>query len=141
MMTEEKTRNAPLVAIVDDEEDITTYLGMALEDNGYRVVSITDASQAIPMLESAEPDLICLDLLMPERTGFSLYANLVEHTRLGSVPIVILSGLAERDELPAILDKAGELPEPADFLEKPVDIGLFLRTIASLLGERERTSP
>jgi CheY-like chemotaxis protein len=132
-MSPEPAPNAPLVAIVDDEEDITTYLGLALEDNGFRVVSTTQAAEAIPMLEKARPDLVCLDLLMPEQTGMSLYAKLVGHPHLGGIPILILSGLADPEEMPAILDQAGNLPEPAGFIEKPVDMRQFLGTVSSLL--------
>jgi CheY-like chemotaxis protein len=133
-MNQEHQPYVPLVAIVDDEEDITTYLGLALEDNGYRVESTTQPGDAIPLLERVRPDLICLDLLMPEQTGISLYASLAAHPELGRIPIVILSGLADRDEMPAILGQAGaDLPQPAEFLEKPVDIRQFLRTVGSLL--------
>ena len=131
-MTRTSPPISPLVAIIDDEEDITTYLGLALEDSGFRVASTTNPSEAIPMLEEAGPDLICIDLLMPEQTGISLYAELVNHSRFRSVPIVILSGLAAREDMPNILRQAGDLPQPADFIEKPVDIQLFLRTVGAL---------
>jgi len=127
------SRGVPTVAIVDDEEDITTYLRIALEDEGYRVVTTTDAAGALELLSLSRPDLICLDLLMPEQTGISLYASLVKHEQLAHVPIVILSGLTNREGLPAMLKQANELPEPAAFIEKPVDIEQFLRTVRQLL--------
>ena len=95
-MTERRNDVVCTVAIVDDEEDITTYLRIALEDAGYRVVITNDASKAMAVLEDARPDLICLDLLMPERTGVSLYARLREHPGMKRVPILFLSGLAEQ---------------------------------------------
>lgn len=140
MMPNEPERR-PLVAVVDDEVDILTYLRVALEDHGYRVASRPDASRALEWLERHEPDLICLDLLMPEQTGISLYAEISRHDRLGKVPIVILSGLAARDELPSILQRAGDLPQPARFLEKPLDIDLFLETVRSLVGRTAEASP
>jgi DNA-binding response OmpR family regulator len=140
-MTSSGTHRVPLIALVDDEEDILTYLRVALEDHGYRVVAMPDASRALALLERETPDLICLDLLMPEQTGVSLYADLARHAALGKVPIVILSGLAVRDELPSILERAGELPEPAGFLEKPLDIDLFLETVRSLVGRATETVP
>jgi CheY-like chemotaxis protein len=126
-----------VVAIVDDEEDITTFLGLALEDQGYRVVSTTDAAAAMELLEKSRPDLICLDLIMPEQTGISLYAALHRHPELGQVPIVILSGLSVREDLPRLLEQAGGLPEPASLIEKPVDIGYLLDTVARLTGRPE----
>ena len=136
-MTQDPRPGAPTVAIVDDEEDIITYLRVALEDAGFRVVSTTDAAGALELLGRSGPDLICLDLLMPEQTGISLYASLVRHERLGRVPIVILSGLTNREGLPQILQQADGLPEPAGFIEKPVDIDHFLRTVRQLLEAGE----
>ncbi len=137
-MIQDPHRDVPTVAIVDDEEDITTYLRVALEDAGYRVVTTTDAAGALGLLDRSRPDLICLDLLMPEQTGISLYASLVEHERLGEVPVVILSGLTDREGLPEMLKQANGLPEPAAFIEKPVDIEQFLRTVRRLLKPRGR---
>jgi len=124
-----------VIAIVDDEADITTYLRIALEDEGYRVVSTTDAAAAMDLLATEKPDLICLDLLMPQQTGVSLYADLVRHPTLSGVPIVMLSGLTNREGLPAMLKSAGDLPEPACFIEKPVVIEQFLETVRRLLGQ------
>ena len=132
-MTPNPQRDASIVAIIDDEEDITTYLRIALEDEGYRVVAYTDASGAIERLDSAGPALICLDLLMPGQTGISLYADLVKHPRLSRVPVVMLSGLIDGEGLPGILENAGGLPEPASFFEKPVDIEQFILVVKSLL--------
>jgi CheY-like chemotaxis protein len=131
---------APLVAIVDDEEDITTYLRLALEDRGYRVVAINEVSGAVDLLSSSRPDLVCLDLLMPGKTGISLYSELARHPVLRDIPIVILSGLAVREELPGILEQAGGLPQPARFVEKPVEIDEFLALVEEILGQRLRVS-
>jgi len=128
------TPSSFVVAIIDDEEDITTYLRIALEDEGYRVISTTDASAAMEMLAVQKPDLICLDLLMPGQTGVSLYAGLVDHPTLNGVPIIILSGLTNREGLPAILAGAGDLPAPAAFIEKPVEADQFLDTVRQLLS-------
>lgn len=140
-MTSPDRKSPPLVAIVDDEGDVITYLRVALEDHGYHVVATSNSSEAPGLLERSEPDLICLDLLMPGQTGISLYAELCRHPRLNNVPTVIVSGLAVREELPGLLKEAGDLPEPAHFLEKPVDIELFLEIVDGLIGTRsERRS-
>jgi DNA-binding response OmpR family regulator len=133
-MSPKAPSRAPLVALVDDEADITTYLGLALEDRGYRVASTNQAAEALELLVRSEPDLICLDLLMPDRTGVSLYAELRAHESLGQVPVLILSGLGAREELGRMLTREGALPAPAGFIEKPVDIDRFLATVRGLLG-------
>jgi DNA-binding response OmpR family regulator len=126
---------APLVVIVDDEVDITIFLRAALEEHGYRVATFSDAESARSELEELEPDLICLDLLMPRHTGLSLYAEIANNPRLGRCPVVIISGLTVRNDLPKMLERAGELPMPAGFIEKPIDIDELLQSLGALLGE------
>ena len=127
-------KDAPVVAIIDDEEDIATYLRVALEDEGFRVVSTSDAGEAMDLLVGSRPDLICLDLLMPEQTGVSLYADLMDNRGLRDIPVIFLSGLTNRQGLPEMLDEAGGLPAPAAFLEKPVDVDELIDTVKRILA-------
>lgn len=133
--------NAPLVAVIDDEEDVLTYVRVALEDHGYRVVATTEPTEALELLQRSGPDLICLDLLMPERSGISLYSALTRHPELKHVPVVILSGLAVGDELPRILEQSGGLPRPARFIEKPADIEQFLTIVDEIIDRSEARKP
>jgi CheY-like chemotaxis protein len=134
-------RQGPLVAIVDDEEDIITYLTLALEDHGYRVVATTSPTEAMDLLKQSLPDAICLDLLMPEQTGFSLYKEIMRHPDLRRSRIVILSGLAVRQELPALLERLGGIPPPAAFIDKPVQIDELLDELDGLLARPTGGSP
>jgi DNA-binding response OmpR family regulator len=127
-------RLAPLVVIVDDEVDIVTYLRLALEEHGFRVATFYDAESAAAALDDMEPDAVCLDLLMPRHSGLSLYSAIVENPRLCSCPVIIISGLALRDDLPGLLERAGGLPMPKAFIDKPIDIDDFVSTIDSLLA-------
>jgi len=132
-MSEDLQTSAPLVLIVDDEVDITVYLRHALEEHGFRVVTFSDAEEAAAALRESEPDVVCLDLLMPRQTGLSLYAEIVENPRLKDCPVVIISGLAVRNDLDSMLQRAGDLPPPAAFLEKPIDIDELVGTLEDLL--------
>jgi two-component system alkaline phosphatase synthesis response regulator PhoP len=125
---------SPRVGLVDDEEDITTYLGLALEDRGYDVLSCNDAAGALDRLRSWGPDVVCLDLLMPEEMGTSLYLALRRDAHLATVPIVILSGLNAREELSMFLARLSDVPPPDGYIEKPVDMSAFMTAIKALAG-------
>jgi DNA-binding response OmpR family regulator len=140
-MTLSSVGRGQLVAIVDDEVDITTYLRLALEEHGFRVMTFSDAEEAKESLGKLEPDLICLDLLMPRHSGLSLYVEIVQDPRLRSCPVLIISGLAVRDDLPEILGRAGDLPTPSGFIDKPIDIDEFLATVIDLLESRRGVAP
>ena len=131
-MMEATVLPAPLVAIVDDEKDIVTYLRFALEDHGYRVMTITDSSTALERLIAAGPDVICLDLLMPKHTGVALYAEIIRHPDLAGCPVLIMSGLTPREDLPKLLEEAGGLPPPAWFVEKPIKAAQLLDALSEL---------
>lgn len=133
--------SVPLVVIVDDEVDITTYLRFALEEHGFRVAAFSDAESAEAALEVTEPDAICLDLLMPKHSGLSLYKAINESPRLSSCPVVIMSGLAVRGDLQALLESAGGLPWPAAFIDKPIDIDAFISTLESILSATTGVEP
>ena len=125
--------NRPVVAIIDDEVDITRSLRLALEDHGYQAVTTNDASEAMELLEKSSPSLILLDLLMPRMSGLSLYRRIASHPALTGTPIAILSGLNARADLPALFAReGGTLPPPAAFIDKPVDIEEILLTIEEL---------
>ena len=133
-MNEVPRPDAPLVLIVDDEVDITVFLRHALEEHGFAVDTYSDAGAAAAALAESNPDAICLDLLMPRQTGLSLYAGIVNDPHLSGCPVIIISGLAVRDDLDSMLRRAGGLPPPAAFLDKPIDIEHFIDTLEALLS-------
>jgi chemotaxis family two-component system response regulator PixG len=141
IMLPDPQQTRPLVAIVDDEVDITTYLSVALEDHGYQVVACNDAERAVESLAGSRPDVILLDLLMPLVTGVSLYGALAAHPALRETPIVILSGLDVRHELPDLLREGGDLPPPRAFIDKPVDVEEVLLVLEEVVGRPAEPAP
>ena len=128
------------ILIIDDEPDIVTYLRMLLEDQGYTVIAAMDAQAGMEMASKEKPDLICLDIMMPKRSGLSLYKDFKKDKELRNIEIVIVSALAGaaygfkgakfRKLVP---DKT--VPEPAAIFEKPVNVARFIDYINSLLSK------
>jgi DNA-binding response OmpR family regulator len=131
---EAEIASAPRVVVIDDEEDITTFLLLALEDAGFAAAACNRPEEAHALLREFRPDLICLDLLMPGLTGATLYVEIREDPELAKVPVLILSGLSAREELAGLLRREADLPPPAGYIEKPVAADGFVRTVRSLLG-------
>jgi len=82
------------VLVVDDEKDIVEFLTQLLEDNDYRVSSASDGVEAMELVTNEKPDLILLDLQMPEETGTGLYRKLQHKKEYKSIPVIVISGLA-----------------------------------------------
>ena len=80
-------------AIIDDEEDVRLYLATALEDSGFEVQCAHDVDSGLEMLKIFQPDIVCLDLLMPGRSGLTLYREIKERAELAECAVLIVSGL------------------------------------------------
>lgn len=118
------------IALIDDEQDVLTYLGTVLDDNGFAVSSAQSCREGLELLRGEPPDLICLDLLLPDASGLSLYRSVRADQQLADVPVLLISGLALETDLDELL--AG-LPPPEATLEKPVDVEQLLAIVSRLL--------
>ena len=123
------------VLVVDDEQDVVLYLRAALSNAGLEVQSAGDADGAVAQLVESRPDLICLDLLMPGRTGLSLYRELRSHPHWREIPVLIVSGLGMEKE---IAPRLKGVKPPEGYLEKPIELDSFLETVGRLVHQGER---
>jgi len=133
-----RKNGTPRVLLVEDEADVARYLAAALEDEGYEVVTACDAEEGLAAARSFRPDLISLDLVMPGRTGLTLYREVREDPDLGAIPIVVVSGVNPADAAEK-LGLGDSLAAPDAFIEKPVELPLFLTTIGELLAGARRS--
>lgn len=126
------------ILVVDDEPAIVVYLTTVLGDEGYDTCSTTEALAVLDLVRAERPDLICLDIMMPQRSGLSLYQSLKRDPETRAVPIVFVSAFSELHDLssPVYFRKLipePEVPEPDACIEKPIDVPSFLETIARLV--------
>jgi CheY-like chemotaxis protein len=126
---------AKKVVIVDDEEDVVTYLAALLDDNGYDVFTATDGREGFRLIKDARPDLVCLDILMPGETGLSLYRKVRSDPELAHLHVIIISGMNYEGAVEAeSADGAADIPPPERYIEKPVKPGPFLDAVRSVIG-------
>lgn len=133
---------APRIWILDDEPDVLAYLLVALEDEGYDVQGFQDAEALLRSLDGeAPPDLLCLDILLPEESGLSIYKTVRHRPDWQGVPVVIVSGYSRREELTSgefrRLLGDDSLPLPEGFVEKPVALPELLALLEALRQPEE----
>ncbi len=125
------------VLVVDDEKDMVTFLSSLLEDNGYEVVTATDGDEGLTKAKAEKPDLVSLDLLMPNKTGINMFRQLRKDGDIGNTPVVMVTGLGDGD-IPQMDFKKWiqerSIRGPEGYIEKPVDTAAFLKTVADLLA-------
>ena len=108
--------NAKIV-IVDDEPTTMEVVQVFLEEAGYHnFILIEDSSEAMGILEEQRPDLLLLDLIMPEVSGFDILNEVRQHPKLKHLPIIILTSSSHNQDKLSALDLGA-----TDFLAKPVD--------------------
>jgi excisionase family DNA binding protein len=82
----------PLVLIVDDDERLREYVRVNLEAEGYEVREAGSAAEALDALGERSPDLILLDVMMPQVDGWETLRRIQEHTGVGAIPVIMFSG-------------------------------------------------
>ena len=123
------------VLVIEDEPDVATYLATLLRTNGYEPEIVTDPNEAFAMIEKVKPDLISLDIMMPEKSGLSMYTELRQQPAFQDIPVVIVSGVTEESQFDFhALVADDSIPEPDGYFEKPVDVDRYLAAIRSLLN-------
>jgi len=84
---------AKKILIVDDDPAIVKYLEQVFHDHGYATCTASDGLQAYDLLESEKPDLITLDLEMPNEWGPRFYRKMAKNPDVADLPVLVISGL------------------------------------------------
>ena len=128
------TDNQMKVLVVDDEADVAIYLKTVLEAGGYKVKTAGTVDDGLAQMDKFRPDLLCLDIMMPHKTGITMYVELRNRPEWRNLPVAIVSGVGQNNQFDFrsyVSDKS--VPNPEVFVEKPIVVDAFLETIASLL--------
>jgi len=115
------------ILIVDDDDSIRSLLQQELGDAGYSIEEASNGKEALEKVRINRPDLIILDIMMPEMNGFDVAAILKNDPNTMDIPIIVLS---------VVQDKARGFRIGVDrYLTKPIDTGLLFNEIGSLLEQ------
>ena len=123
-----------VVLVVDDDEDIRTYLLALFADHGAGLCEAADGDEAIRVARDRQPDLITLDLSMPGRDGVTAFCDLREDPATQDIPVCIVTGHPEFRKV--IYERPVKAPE--GFITKPVDADELVRTARRILALRSR---
>ncbi len=115
------------ILIVDDDDSIRSLLHQELSDAGYNIFEAVNGLEALEKVRNIRPDLIILDIMMPEMNGFDVAAVLKNDPETMDIPIIVLS---------VVQDKARGYRIGVDrYLTKPIDTGLLFTEIGQLLEQ------
>ena len=117
---------AKKILVVDDDPNVVYYLVGFFHDNGYETCSAANAPEAFAVLQKEKPDLITLDIDMPEVTGPQFYRKFSTMDEFKDVPVIVISGLAK----PHLAIK-----KAVAVVEKPFDRAELLKIVKNVIGE------
>ena len=109
-------QSGPLVLIVDDDERVREYVRVNLEMEGYSVREAGSAEEGLQQLEEVSPDLILLDVMMPEVDGWEMLRRVQERHGVGAIPVVMFSGKVDESAAEEASARGAQ-----GFLGKPFD--------------------
>jgi excisionase family DNA binding protein len=104
----------PLVLIVDDDERVREYVRVNLEMEGYSVREAANAEEGLSALDDEPPDLILLDVMMPQVDGWEMLRRVHERHGVGAIPVIMFSGKVDEDSLKTATSRGAQ-----GFIGKP----------------------
>jgi CheY-like chemotaxis protein len=113
------------ILVIDDEPHLVKYLTIFLQDCGYETCSAADGEEAFEVLKREKPDLVTLDLQMPNETGTRFYRNMTKDKEFKDTPVIVISGIPGRHLA---------VSKPVAVFEKPIDREALLYAIKKTIG-------
>ena len=147
------------VLIVDDDQGGVKYFASVLRESGYEPHWAYDGKEGLEKLQEIKPDLLILDVMMPKKTGFSLFKQIKKDEALKEIPVIMLTAVSqvvdedmkEEDKgdtfsevKEPFADKLGGLIEahrsegavkPDIFLDKPIEPDTLIDAVKKLIGD------
>lgn len=123
------------ILIVDDEPEQIEFAAMVMQENGYIPISASDGEEGMKKVHTEKPDLILLDILMPEKGGLGMYRDLKQNEETRNIPVVIVTGVARGGDFQDRMIRQDEnLPPPDGYIEKPMNPDAVGKLVNDLLS-------
>lgn len=125
------------ILVIDDEADTVIYLETLLRDNGYETVSASNGEEGMEKVKTEKPDLVILDVSMPQKSGMRFFKETKSNPELAHIPIIFVTGVTgfagDKEALKKFIDTRKGIPKPEGFFSKPIDRNEFLKKISEIL--------
>ena len=121
------------ILIIDDQPSEVKMVKMALEKANYEVMYAYNGKEGIEKANQEKPDLIILDIMMPEKDGFIACGELKKDSKTSSIPIIVLTSIESSSLIFPDAESAADSPHADEYIDKPVDPNFLLKRVERLL--------
>ena len=121
--------NKKLVLVVDDDPDLVEALSMKLESESFRVAKAYDGLQAWDRIREERPDLVILDVMMPEKNGYAVCDEIKKDPRYKDITVVLLTAVGEAVPSTNYTHMDGKTALADEFIPKPVDLDNLMEIV------------
>ena len=124
------------ILVIDDEEDSREFVAAVLEEEGVEILTARDGDSGFKRAVEEQPDLIILDVQMPNKDGFTVFTELKQEEATKKIPVIMLTGMAETSGVRFSKSIMGDFigVEPHAYVEKPVNPETLTATVEEILG-------
>ncbi|MCR4403899.1 MAG: response regulator [Candidatus Acetothermia bacterium] len=129
----EQRQVRPKILVIDDDPDFVEATRVVLESGGYQVLAAYDGKAGLAKVRADRPDLVILDIIMPEEDGFKVCEALKADPELSKIPVIVLTSLSERWSEVTLSVTQGLKLEAEDYIDKPVEPEELLRRVEKRL--------
>ncbi len=121
---------ATTILIVDDEAHIRRLIEFTLKKGGYPLLVATNGKEAIEKAKAHSPDLVIMDVMMPEMDGFQALERLKEDESTASIPVILLTGIGFSSTRKEVEEKG-----TATYLSKPFSPNKLLKEVQRIVAD------
>lgn len=122
------------ILIVDDDPDLVEAVSMLLEAEGMTPIAAYGGTEGLEKARTDKPDLIVLDIMMPDKDGYAVAKELAANDELSGIPVIMLTAVTNYVSTTSYSHGSGKELVADDFFEKPVEPEALVKRIVELAG-------
>jgi DNA-binding response OmpR family regulator len=122
------------VVCIEDEPDMIELMRLLLMRQGFEVIGARGGKEGLELVEQTPPELILLDIMMPDMDGWQVYDQLKANPKTRDIPVIVVTARAQTAEKLAALGEAGV----DDYIVKPFGPGQLVDSIERVLGRKRK---
>jgi two-component system alkaline phosphatase synthesis response regulator PhoP len=126
---------AKKILLVDDDPDLVEAVSTILESKGYAVAAAYGGVEGLKKVKTENPDLIVLDVMMPDKDGYEVCKELKADKKYRSIPVLLLTAVVSNIPTTKYTHQMGKDMEADDYMDKPVEPDELVKRIEVLISK------